>query len=337
MRRILALAPVIILGLTLPGSPRVGDPAPQEAKAERSFAFTYRMVARDIPRGARHLTLWIPLPRETPAQRVEDLEIRCDLPHRIVKDPVYGNYLLFAQAEEELPEEVTVDVSFVVHRKGYQVLQGMRIGDVEIHPADLERFLQPDRLVPIDGPIAERARRAVAGKTTTLEKARAIYEDVLRTMKYDKSGSGWGRGDALYACDVGRGNCTDFHSLFIGMCRASGIPARFVIGFPVPSDTSAGTITGYHCWAEFYDEELGWVPVDASEAWKHPEKRDFLFGGLDPNRVEFTMGRDIPLVPEDEAPAEPVNYLIYPLVYVDGQPYQGVVKEFRFRDVESDG
>jgi hypothetical protein len=68
----------------------------------------------------------------------------------------------------------------------------------------------------------------------------------------------------IYACEVGRGNCTDFHSLFIGLARAAGIPARFVMGFPLPVGQSEGGITGYHCWAEFYDEGLGWVPLDAS-------------------------------------------------------------------------
>jgi transglutaminase superfamily protein len=44
------------------------------------------------------------------------------------------------------------------------------------------------------------------------QQARVIYEYVTSVMKYDKTGKGWGRGDAVYACDIRRGNCTDFHS-----------------------------------------------------------------------------------------------------------------------------
>ena len=40
---------------------------------------------------------------------------------------------------------------------------------------------------------------------------------MLRSMRYDKTGTGWGHGDVLYACDAKKGNCTDFHSLFIAM------------------------------------------------------------------------------------------------------------------------
>jgi len=37
---------------------------------------------------------------------------------------------------------------------------------------------------------------------------------------------GWGRGDAKWACDAKFGNCTDFHSYFMGLARSKGPPAR---------------------------------------------------------------------------------------------------------------
>jgi len=38
------------------------------------------------------------------------------------------------------------------------------------------------------------------------QQAQIIYEYVVGVMSYDKTGKGWGRGDAIYACDVRRGN-----------------------------------------------------------------------------------------------------------------------------------
>src|SRR5579862_2415731 len=116
-----------------------------------------------------------------------------------------------------------------------------------------------------------------AGITDPLQKARKIYEYVISTMHYDHDGTGWGRGDAVWACDSKHGNCTDLHSVFIGMARAAGIPARFEIGFPVPEGQTNAAISGYHCWAEFYLNGLGWIPLDASEAWKNPAKHDYFF------------------------------------------------------------
>ena len=175
----------------------------------------------------------------------------------------------------------------------------------------------------------------IKGKKTDLEKARAIYDYTLATIKYDKSGEGWGRGDILYACDAKRGNCTDFHAVFIGFCRAAGIPARFEIGFPLPEKRGSGEISGYHCWAEFYLNGYGWVPVDVSEAWKRPEKREYFFGGNDENRVLFSIGRDIVLRPQQQS--TPLNYFIYPYVEADGKPLTAVKKELYFKDLNDEG
>jgi hypothetical protein len=149
------------------------------------------------------------------------------------------------------------------------------------------------------------------------------------SVSYDKSGEGWGRGDALYVCNTRAGNCTDFHSLFIGEARALGIPSRFIMGLPVPEDASKGSIPGYHCWAEFYIDGRGWIPIDASEANKHPEKKEAFFGGLDANRIAFTIGRDI-RIPGTRGDLQ--NYIIYPHVEVDGRPHAKMDVRFFFSE-----
>jgi transglutaminase-like putative cysteine protease len=177
-------------------------------------------------------------------------------------------------------------------------------------------YLGPDRLVPIDGQI--KLVRATVGDPvgSSYEQARAIYDYVVATMTYDKSGRGWGRGDAIYACNVKKGNCTDFHSLFIAIARSRGIPARFIIGFPLSSEV------GHH----FLLSLLGGILLGRSvgaggrirSMEEHPLLRQYYFGHLDADRVAFTMGRDLVLNPRQSG--EPVNFLIYPYVEVDGKP-----------------
>jgi transglutaminase-like putative cysteine protease len=195
----------------------------------------------------------------------------------------------------------------------------------------LQRYLEPDKLVPLNGTIAELAVEHTAGDTTPIQKARHIYDYVLATMRYDKSGEGWGRGDEMWACDSKRGNCTDFHSLFIAMARSQGIPSRFEMGFSLPADKTSADIAGYHCWAEFFDPKNGWVPVDISEAWKHPAKKDYFFGAHDADRVQFSMGRDLKLNPPQQG--DSLNYFVYPYVEVAGQAYPNVAYAFSFADV----
>jgi transglutaminase-like putative cysteine protease len=196
-------------------------------------------------------------------------------------------------------------------------------------PGNLRRFLEPDRRVPLQGIIAELSAQETRGIQQPLAKSRAIYDYVISTMRYDKSGTGWGNGDAIWACTAKRGNCTDFHSLLIGMMRAAGIPARFEIGFSVPEDQHAGAIAGYHCWAEFYVEPYGWIPVDASEAWKHPEKKNYFFGAHDDNRLQLSVGRDIRLGPPQQS--EPLNYFVYPYAELGGKALT-LESNFSFQD-----
>jgi transglutaminase-like putative cysteine protease len=124
---------------------------------------------------------------------------------------------------------------------------------------------------------------------------------VLATMTYDKSGEGWGTGDTEYACSIGKGNCTDIHSLFIAILRCCGVACEFEIGAAFPAGLQGGDTTnykcGYHCWVRFFVPEIGWVPADVSEASRHPEKRDYFFGAIDEDRVMLSRGRDVPLVP----------------------------------------
>jgi hypothetical protein len=193
--------------------------------------------------------------------------------------------------------------------------------------------LAPDKLVPITGEPAELAAKVASDKPSQLNKARAIYDYVFTTMRYDKTGEGWGHGDVLYACSARKGNCTDFHSLFIAMARSQGIPARFEIGFPLPPDKHSAEIAGYHCWAEFFEPKHGWIPVDISEAWKHQEKRDYFFGAHDANRMQFTVGRDLRLSPAQAG--QPLNYFIYPYVEVSGKEHPNVSLAFSFADVDT--
>jgi transglutaminase-like putative cysteine protease len=252
---------------------------------------------------------------------------------RTTREPQYGNQMLYAEVRNPKQSALNFSINYRVARKLYSkgdyntfIREYRREAGV---PPGVQRFLEPDRLVPIDGRMKELADETTRGRDGALEKAQALYDYVFKTLRYDKSGTGWGRGDAVWACDARHGNCTDFHSLFISLARAEHIPARFEVGFPLPVGKE-GAIPGYHCWAEFYVNGPGWIPVDISEAWKNPSKHDFFFGSLDANRMQFSIGRDLTLVPKQAGP--PLNYFVYPYVEVDGAPFDKQERKFAFEE-----
>ncbi|HUJ95177.1 MAG TPA: transglutaminase-like domain-containing protein [Terriglobales bacterium] len=303
------------------------------AQEARHFTFHYGFTIKNVAAGEK-LRLWFPMAHSDDYQDVKVVSATGDLPLKKTHESRSGNEMYYAETgkakESELHFEVVYDV--VRHEHLTLGLERPHLAEVQLPEKERKEYLQPDKLVPVTGLPAELAVKVTAGKTTQLDKARAIYDYVFTTMRYDKTGTGWGHGDVLYACDAKKGNCTDFHSLFIAMARSQGIPARFEIGFPLPADKHSGEIAGYHCWAEFFEPEHGWIPVDISEAWKHQEKRNYFFGAHDANRVQFTMGRDLELSPKQDG--APLNYFVYPYVEVAGKEYPNVSSAFSFADVD---
>jgi len=308
----------------------------QFSPPSRTFLFTYQVTLKAVPEGAHRVRVWIPRPASDGHQTVVLKGVHAPVKFRETREQTFGNSILYGELLPPLHDTAEITVEYEVTRKEYSRGTFEQLVKVEREasddpPATLGRWLLPDRLVPVSGRMKELADDNTRGLHTPLEKAHALYDYVFHTVRYDKSGTGWGRGDSLWVCDSKHGNCTDFHSLFMSMARADGIPARFEMGFPIPAGAAEGVIPGYHCWSEFFVNGIGWVPVDISEAWKNPGKHDYFFGSLDANRVQFTVGRDLTLQPKQDGP--PLNYFVYPYVEVDGQPFDGVGKKFSFRDV----
>ena len=323
LRKLCGLLSLFVLGLTAP------------AQDSRHFTFHYAFTVKNLPAGKK-VRIWIPASHSDAYQEVKVISAKGDLPLERTRDSRYGNEIYVAETSSSTQAELHFDVEYDVlrHERVALTLAPHMVSSTpknSLPYKERQQDLQPDALVPTTGLPADLAAKVTEGKTQPLDKARAIYDYVFTTMKYDKSGTGWGHGDVLYACDAKKGNCTDFHSLFIAMARSQGIPARFEIGFPLPPDKHAVDIAGYHCWADFFDPAHGWIPVDISEAWKHQEKRDYFFGAHDANRMQFTMGRDIELNPKQDG--KPLNYFVYPYVEVDGQEFPNVALAFSFADV----
>jgi transglutaminase-like putative cysteine protease len=315
-----------------------GTALPAQAAASRTFDFTYRAVVRDLPSNAGRVEVWLPYPQSDAHQTIHSVRVEAGsgpaaVPVEITREPREGNEAIHLLFDRPSSGEIPITVTITATRREY--VRPLTARENAPRPADLERYLRPERLVPTDGRIRELALDVTKGKRTDLEKARAIYEHVTKSVRYDKSGEGWGRGDALWVCDARRGNCTDFHSLIIGMARAVGIPAKFAIGFPLPASRGEGEIGGYHCWAELYVNGIGWVPVDSSEASKNPAKTEYFFGAHDENRMQLSVGRDLTLAPRQKG--EPLNFFVYPYVEVDGRPHTTVERKFAFRDRPAPG
>lgn len=315
------------------------DTAPEAAPSlkSRSFTFHYRFKVKDLKptddAANSVVRVWLPSASASDEQNVKRLDATAPGEISENTDDQFGNRILFF--ETKIPEsgEFSVDVPYEITRR--EVLRGPSLAaDPAAEKLDEKRrklFLRADAMVPTTGkPL--KLLDMVELLQDKLTCARQIYDIVDHHVAYKKEGTGWGRGDTNWVCDSRYGNCTDFHSLFISLARSQGLPARFEIGFSIPTDKSEGPIAGYHCWAWFYTDERGWVPVDISEADKNPMMKDYYFGGLTPDRVTFSVGRDISLVPKSES--QPLNFFVYPHIEVGGKvlPKENIELQIAFKD-----
>lgn len=311
MRRLL---PIVLLLMTLPAY----------ARAQKTFEATYVATIAKVPAGLPELQVWIPLPASRGWQQVSDVTIEAPFPFTRHREKEFGNEYAYAVIPNPPAGDLNIRVKFRATRE-----EATNPVERTATRSQVERALRADRLVTLSPRVRKLADEITKGISDPYEQAHAIFNYLVVTMKYDKTIPGWGHGDTERACDIKAGNCTDFHSLFMSLARAKGIPARFVIGFPLTGID--GNVTGYHCWAEFYVKGKGWIPVDASDASKlsDPAAQQYLFGHLDPNRIQFTMGRDLVLTPRTSAP---LNYFIYPYAEANGKAVGDPSIALRFRE-----
>jgi len=305
------------------------NPEYQRSGGTRRFSIEYTGKVSDVPVGTKKLRVWMPAPQSTTVQQIEQLEL---VPKaRLASETKYGNQIAYWDLEKP-PSSVELRMKFVCTRWEIRADLERLKADGKESGESFAVFRHADRLVIVDDEIRKLAREITAGKTATVEKARAIYDYVLSKMTYDKNHTGWGLGSTRHACDVGKGNCTDFHALFNSLCRAEGIASGFEIGLYLPYERKkAEPLGGYHCWAFFRVPGRTWVPVDCSEGSRFAERREYFFGNHTANRVTLSTGRDIVLEPKQQG--EPLNYFLNPYAEADGESVK-TEKTWSYRDLD---
>ncbi|MEX2219734.1 MAG: transglutaminase domain-containing protein [Phycisphaerales bacterium] len=285
------------------------------------FEFIYQVTLPPLDDAAR---MWIPLPASDEFQSARVTTITTPGARRILTDDRFGNKVLFLELGPR-DSGGAIEVRAEVDRREKAAYRDER--------STPEEFLAPERSAPVNDEFRRIASEALDGKKGELVRARALYDHTIDHMRYMKHGD-YGRGNAQHACDAGTGNCTEYHSYFIALARASDppIPARFAIGAAIPSERDEGGIDGYHCWAEFHADGRWW-PVDISEADKYSGLATYYFGHHPANRVELSRGRD--LMVEPGPVSGPINFLADPVLEVAGKPVP-VKPRYGFRRLADD-
>lgn len=132
-----------------------------------------------------------------------------------------------------------------------------------------------------------------------------IYVDELKTSSYQ---------GALSTLQTRKAICTDFVHLFLAMTRVANIPSRGIIG--LAKQRRPGRWDS-HSWAEVYDPQYGWTPVDMVV---QPPR----LGSLGLYYIRRSAGfncldRLYAFYPEPSQENIPINLVVNQQVFLDGQ------------------
>lgn len=292
----------------------------------RTFEVTYEVELQNLE-GATDL--WLPLPQELGNyQRVQTPIFRTNADtNTIYRDAHDGTSLFHARWNKSADVRTASGTVRVSTQDRRVTLKESR----KPIPRDAAHYLKASPSMPIDGIVAQRANEITQNASTPLRKAEAIYQWIVENTFRDPKVKGCGRGDIRYMLESGDlgGKCADLNSLFVGLARAAGVPAREVYGIRVGESAQfkslgkSGDISkAQHCRAEFYLSGAGWVPVDPADVRKAvlEEKlplnaprivalRKRLFGYWEMNWVGFNRARDFMPQPPTR---EPLKFFMYP-------------------------
>jgi transglutaminase-like putative cysteine protease len=299
----------------------------------RTFEITTRVEVLK-PQGVSRA--WIPVPAvESDYQKVIGSTWTGNGSTRIARDGKYGAAIAVSEwsAAEKTPVvEVTSTFSTINRATDF----GKRDPSIKIDPATAKFATAPTELIPTDGIVRRTAYEITRGKSSDVDKARAIYDwIVVNTFRNPKT-RGCGVGDIKAMLETGDlgGKCADLNALYVGLARSVGLPARDVYGIRVAKSEfgyrslgagSPNITRAQHCRAEVFLTGYGWVPVDPADVRKVvleekaepttladpivPPVRAKLFGAWEMNWLAYNEGADLKL-PGSSGPA--VGFLMYP-------------------------
>jgi len=273
--------------------------------------------------------LWIPYPLSDQDQVITNISVNGDYAESAVySDQKYSTPILYARWNKGATSRKLV-LQFHATRQEV-VKKDFSTTEAAWNPKDYALYLAPTSLGPIDGEVQALAEKITKGKTTVYAKAKAIYDWTCENMFRDPATQGCGKGDVCLLLNTRGGKCTDIHSVFVALCRASGVPAREIFGIRLGKKPTEDISKWQHCWAEFFLPGYGWVPVDPADVRKMMlkqnlklgdaktrEYREYFWGAWDPYRVKLAVGRDIELNPIQTG--KPLNTFGYPYAEIGGK------------------
>lgn len=146
--------------------------------------------------------------------------------------------------------------------------------DKDTYEKELKKYTKSSKYIDSDNEtIKETVKQIVGPETIPYKVAEKLYNYVAQKLEYDNeklaqinSGKFGEPNRASEILNMNKGVCEDYSILYAALCRAAGIPAKYVAGIPIRSIAykEPKEITNGHAWNEINLPGLGWIPIDTT-------------------------------------------------------------------------
>ncbi|WP_296895706.1 transglutaminase-like domain-containing protein [Thiobacillus sp.] len=318
-RDFLMTSAAMAAGVVWPASQAMAAFDPSPDAGWRTFEVTHRVEVLK-PHGATRV--WLPLPSMQEQDWIRPMgnlwQGDADRA-QLLRDRKRGVDMLYGEWAPEKKPVLEVTSRFATRDRAIDLA---RAGQMAPLSASMHRrYTRATKLLPTDGIVRKTARDITRRAKTDQDKARAIYEWVVDNTARNPKTRGCGLGDIRFMLETGdlTGKCADLNSLYVGLARAAGLPARDIYGIRVADSRfgykslgKSGDISkAQHCRAEVWLSGHGWVPVDPADVRKvmleEPpggrsltddmvvDARRRLFGAWEMNWLAYNTAHDLPL------------------------------------------
>jgi transglutaminase-like putative cysteine protease len=249
------------------------------------FAVTISPGVRGYNAGSL-VRAWLPYPQEYDQRQTDVKLISANPPNpHITPNGAIHRALYFERRIEDPAKPTRFDATYEFSTRAYYP----KLDDSKVQPLppDFPRHFLAERPphIRFSPELTQTVTRIVGDETNPLPKVRKIFRWVDDNIRYNA--------EEEYciipslsqnALTRRRGDCGVQAALFITMCRAAGVPARFQSGW----QTKPAGDHNMHDWAEIFVPPWGWLPCDPSYGLQksdNPAVREFYFGHQDSYRM----------------------------------------------------
>jgi len=248
----------------------------------------HRIMVRNVGSTFMNLRTWISQPYTSIRQ-----ELTSDItysPHpQIITTDQYGQKFAYYNQQINPGDSMvyTMDVNVTTYDLRYFISPDS-VGTIRDVSASIQNsYLADGQYFDIHSPIVLNAvNQAIGDETNMYWKARKIHDYIIQKIHYVLDGR-WDPAPQILT--QGHGSCSEYSYLFVAMCRAAHIPARY----------EAGAYNGgvlpyvdqvYHRWSQIYLPPYGWIHVDATwDDRDYPANQSRYFGGTSKRLFATTL------------------------------------------------